>query len=64
MLFPLLFLFTLATFLRTTHLLYRCFFHLNRFRGPALAAYTRLWLARKCPRLEPNLLPTDDPNVQ
>lgn len=36
----------LAAILRISQLLYRRFFKLRCFRGPALAAYTRLWLAR------------------
>lgn len=46
MIFSLSVLFALALVFRIAQLLYRRFFHLRTFRGPALAAYTRLWLAR------------------
>jgi hypothetical protein len=38
--------FALALLFRIFQLVHRRFFHLRAFRGPALAAYTRLWLAQ------------------
>jgi hypothetical protein len=46
MILSLSYVIALVVFSRISQLLYRRFFKLREFTGPALAAYTRLWLAR------------------
>jgi hypothetical protein len=46
MLFSLHVLFAIVLLARIAQLLYRRFLHLHNFRGPKLAAWTRLWLAK------------------